>query len=214
MGANIRTKITRLSHAEAIQKVEPVVTAFTTTNPIPGPWPSFISTPEQMKEIFDRFLTVHKLAETGNHLSVAERNALRPGFNETFIDVADLVELAARKDETLPYRAGLEALWKAGRSSSHVSLNSLKNFTATNGPERATVIAKASGVPSTHSVEIQITYGDPTVEGNWIHFSSHNTASKMILRNLEVGKNCSLRARIVGSNEYGPWSQYISLIVT
>ena len=215
MGLKMKSILTRLNHTEALQKIEPMVVAFTTANPIEGPWPSCISPPDVMKAVFDRFRDTNNLALTGSHIGIAERNALRPGFNETFIDVADFVELAARKDETLPFRAGLEFFWKAGRSNSiHLPLTSMKKFTAINGTERGTVIAKASGVPNTHSVEIQITYGDPTVEANWIHFSTHNTASKMILRNLEAGKLCSFRARVVGTNEYGPWSQYISLIVT
>jgi len=214
MGANITTLLNRMNHGEAIIRTEPIVVAFTTGTPIVGPIPSCIASPEELKATFERFREVHQGAETGEHMKTAERNLLRPAFNTMFIDLADFVELASRKDPAVPFRAGFDYFWRARKgSTAHSSLGDLPTFTMVNAPESGTVICKVNGVAGAKSFEIWFTYGDPTVEANWSHLAVRGGA-KMVLKNLEAGRLCSLRIRAVGTNQSGPWSHHVSLIVT
>ena len=216
MGANIATFLLRMSHSEAIVKTEPVVDAFTQEPyPIPGPIPSFLTVGPALRSAFEQLKEAQKGAETGDHMKTAARNALRIPYNQIIIDLADFVELASRKDPTLPYKAGLEYFWRKRSSTSHATaVLTAPTLTVVNGPDRGTVIGKATPVAGAKSYEMQYTYGDPTVESNWSYLKVHGRASKMIIRALEAGRTCSLRVRGVGTSEPGPWSNYITLIVT
>lgn len=214
MTAKITTMITRMSHSEAIVRTEPIVDAFTKGNPIQGPMPSFIVVGEELKGVHDRFKDVHREAETGNHTSVAERNALRTPFNQVFIDLTDFIELASRKDPTLPYRAGCEYFWHKKNSTTRLAATATPTLTMDNTHERGVVSGKVTPVAGAKSYLMEYTYGDPTVESNWSHLAVHATASKMISRNLEAGRTCSFRVRAVGTNGTGPWSNYVTLIIT
>ncbi|QWV92453.1 hypothetical protein KP004_14740 [Geomonas oryzisoli] len=208
--------LTRMSHSEAIVRVEPIVEAFTTGNPIQGPIPSFLVVGDELKSIYEHFKEVHRGAETGNHTMVAERNSLRPPFNQVFIDIMDFVELASRKDPTLPYRAGCEYFWhkKATPVRTVAVGKNIPVLTVSNLNERGAVLGKMKGVGKAKSIEMQYTYGDPTVEANWAHLAVQPTAGKMITRNLEPGRNCSLRGRAVATAGVSPWSNYVTLIIT
>lgn len=215
MGSNIATILSRMNHHEAIIRTEPIVMAFLDGTPIEGPIPSCVVVGPQLKAVHDEFRETHRGAESGNHEKSAQRNALRPAFNQTFIDLADFVELAARKDPALPFRAGFEYFWRRRNSaSSHPTALVAPALKVNNGPERGTVICKAGSVAGARSFEVQMTYGDPTVEANWNHVEASGGGTKMVVRNLEPGRTCSLRVRAVGTSENGPWSNYITLIVT
>ncbi|QXE90924.1 hypothetical protein [Geomonas subterranea] len=205
-----------MSHSEVIVRAEPIVDAFTTGNPIQGPTPSFLVVGDPLRNMYEHFKEVHRGAETGNHTMVAERNSLRPPFNQVFIDIMDFVELAARKDPTLPYRAGCEYFWhkKASPIRTVAVGKNIPTLTVSNLNERGAVLGKVTGVAKARSYEMQYTYGDPTVEANWGHLAVHPTASKMVSRNLEAGKNCSLRVRAVATTGVSPWSNYVTLIIT
>lgn len=214
MGANLRSLITRMTHAEAITRTEPVVTAFTNGTPIEGPIPSCLIQPSQLKSLYENFREVNQGAETGDHAKTAERNLLRPAFNDAFIDLADFVELASRKDPALPYRAGFDYFWRTRKSgTTHSALAVPPTFTIANGPERGTVIGKVNAVAGAKSYEIQFTYGDPTVEANWSYLTVSG-GTKIVIKNLEAGRLCSVRIRAVGTKETSPWSHHISLTVT
>lgn len=216
MGANITTMITRMNHSEVIVRVEPVVNAFANGNPIGGTLPTFLVVGDELRSVYDHFREAHRGAETGEHTKIAERNTLRPHFNQVFIDIIDFVELASRKDPTLPYRAGCEYFWHKKSSpirTATVSKN-IPVLTVSNLNERGAVLGKVTGVAKAKSYEMQYTYGDPTFEANWGHLAVHPTASKMISRNLEAGKNCSLRVRAVATTGVSPWSNCVTLIIT
>lgn len=218
MSKGIGRLITRLGHDEAITRLEPVVIAFTTgPPPIKGTWAGFMTTPEELHTVFYAFKNAHVLAKsTGSFSDIALRNSLRPGFNVTFTDFMDYVELASRKDQTLPFRAGMDYFRKPATTpkaaTTRSQLTAPEKFTAKQGTEKGMVICSAAGVPGAKGFEIQFTAGDPMDESTWKHYMVYGGASKMIMNGLEPG-TYTIRVRAIRSNEWGPWSHYITMLV-
>lgn len=210
--------IVRLGHDDAIIRLEPVVVAFTTGEPpIKGAWAEFMTTPGQLKVVFYTFKEAHLLAKsTGSFAAIAERNALRPPFNDTFTDFMDYVALAARKDPSLPYRAGMDYFRKPASPKVPVTRSPLtapEKFTAKPGQEKGMVVCSALGVDGAKGFELQFNTGDPMDESAWKHYLVYGGASKMIVSGLEPGKVYTFRVRAIRSNEWGPWSHYITMLV-
>lgn len=215
MGANVASIIARLSHSEAISALEPIVMTMVNNCPIQDPFPSFVPSPEQYKATYDAFRAVHQEALTGNHVKIAERNATRLTLNQQTVDLADFVELASRKDASVMIRSGFDYFRRTYGSAPPVAFHAIPGAAASlqakHGPERGTIILKATGITGAKSYDVWITDGDPTVEKNWRHFEVFGT-SRMVLKNLEPGRLYSFRVRGIGGAESGPWSHYISLM--
>lgn len=218
MNNGIGRLISRLSHDDAIIRLEPVVIAFNTGEaPIKGEWAGFMTTPAELKAVFYTFKDAHVRAKsTGSFSDTAERNNLRTGFNATFTDFMDYVGLATRKDPTLPYRAGMDYFRKPTAAKAPLTRNALTapdKFTAKQGTEKGMVVCSALGVPGARGFEIMYTDGDAMDESTWKHYLVYGGASKMVVNGLDPGKMYTFRVRAIRSNEWGPWSHYITMLV-
>ncbi|HJV64505.1 MAG TPA: fibronectin type III domain-containing protein [Geomonas sp.] len=218
MSNGIGRLISRLSHDDVIIRLEPIVVAFTTGEPpIKGGWAGFMTTPDELKSVFYTFKDAHVRAKsTGSFSDIAERNSLRPVFNATFTDFMDYVDLATRKDPSLPYRAGMDYFRKPAAAKTPVTRTALTapdKFSAKQGPEKGMVICSALSVPGARGFEIMLTDGDALDESTWKHHLVYGGASKMIVTGLDPGKMYTFRVRAIRSNEWGPWSHYITMLV-
>jgi hypothetical protein len=207
-----------MGHDEVILRLEPVVVAFTTGEPpIKGAWAGFMTLPEQLGTVFYTFKSAHvKAKSTGSYSDIAERNALRPVLNVTFTDFMDYVELASRKDPSVPYRAGMDYFRKPAAVKTpaiRTTLTAPEKFTAKQGPEKGMVICSSLSVSGARGFEIMYTYGDAMDESSWKHYMVYGGTSKMIVAGLEPGNSCTFRVRAIRSNEWGPWSHYITMLV-
>ena len=85
------------------------------------------------------------------------------------------------------------------------------NLTLTAGDMDGTLDGTSDPVPGAKSYEVQITTGDP-VAGPWVT-KLQPTASRWTLEGLGSGQRVWGRARAVGPNGTGPWSDPFTKIV-
>lgn len=209
MGAIIITLATifgRMSHPEIRTRTEIVLKAMT---PIPEslqPWPPLITTVAQLQDVFDKFVEADDGAQTGNFLKQAERNAIRPELNLILTDIGDYIVLAARKDPSLLMRTGFDVrpARRATSTGRGVLLAPMK-FVLKHGAERGTIIATLNKVQAAKCYEFHTASGDPTREENWKYYGVSGKCSSLLV-GFEPGKDIWVRARAVGSDSTGPWT--------
>lgn len=214
---NVRSRLLRLSDGPLINETEASILALNGPDPVipHSMWPAFVTHPKVLLEMHIKFRDVHKESLTGNYLKIAEKKVLRHEFCEAYIEVADFVSLAAKKDPTVYIRASMDKLMSPGSTPAQRQQRiSPKNFDVKNGAEVGQAYAKAGGASYYRSYEVYYSLGDPSNESNWQYLAVYATASKMELKGLESGKMYWFRVRGVARNGPGPWSDPKGLVVT
>ena len=171
--------------------------------------------PAEALAAYDAFKAKSDAALPGDSKQVvSDRAAQRKLFNGTMGDLVDTIELAARKDPTLPVKFGIDALGQGkGKTASKmaallVPVLALKAFDREQGAAQCKVHGGAR-----KPTEVSVAYDDPTNEANWQHFDSFFT-SAFWLRGLTSGRRAYLRGRyIFGQDKKGSWSEMASIMV-
>ena len=204
--ATLATIFSRMSHAEIRARAEIVLKALTAMLPSLEPWSPFIATVAQLQDVYDKFVEADDGALTGNFVKQAERNVIRPELNRVLTEIGDYIELGARKDASLLMKTGFDVRPpKRAASPSRADLTAPMNFTLKHGKDRGTILAAISRVQAAKCYEFHTTTGDPTVEANWKYYGVSGRCSYILL-GFEPGRDLWVRARAVGSNSTGPWT--------
>ena len=202
----LATIFARMSHAEVRTRCEMILKATTPLLASLQPWPPFIATVAQLQDVYEKFAEADDGAQTGNFLKQAERNAIRPELNLILTDIGDYMELGARKDPSLLMKTGFDVRpAKRATTPGRGVLVAPANFVLKHGPERGTIAATMSKVQSAKCYEFHTASGDPTREENWKY---HGVSGKCsyLLGGFDPGKDIWVRARAVGSDSTGPWT--------
>lgn len=206
MVSTLATIFIRMSHSEARNRTDIILKALTPLLPSLGPWPPFIATVAQLQDVYGKFCEADDGAQTGNFLKQAERNAIRPELNLILTEIGDYIELAARKDPSLLMRTGFDVRpAKRSTSTGRGVLVAPMKFVLKHGTERGTIIATLNKVQAAKCYEFHTASGDPTREENWKYYGVSGKCSSLLV-GFEPGKDIWVRARAVGSDSTGPWT--------
>lgn len=205
-GSTLATIFIRMSHTEARSRTETILKLITPILPSLQPWPPFIATVAQLQDVYDKFVEADDGAQTGNFLKHAERNAIRPELNLILTEIGDYIELGARKDPSLLMKTGFDVRpVKRTSSTGRGVLVAPMKFVLKHGPERGTIIAMLNKVQAAKCYEFHTATGDPTREDNWKYYGVSGKCSSLLV-GFEPGKDLWVRARAVGSDSTGPWT--------
>ena len=115
-------------------------------------------------------------------------------------------------DPSLLDNVGVERVRKATRSTAVKIPDKFKKFTVTHGKESGTVKVYVNSWEGKGSVEVQICYGDPSLQESWqtskLFHSCHFT-----MKGLEPARRTYFRVRLLNDAGVGPWSDVVELII-
>jgi hypothetical protein len=204
--STLSTIFMRMSHAEIRSRAEMILKAMTSMSETLQPWPPFIATIAQLQAVYEKFAQADDGAQTGNFLKQAERNAIRPELNVVLTEIGDYMELGAKKDASLLLKTGFDVRpAKRAATAGRTALVAPVKFALKHGKDRGTIMVTMNKVQAAKCYEFHIASGDPTREENWKYYGVSGKCSKL-LEGFEPGKDIWVRARAVGSDSTGPWT--------
>lgn len=214
MSSKLKTNFLTMKHSDCLVAFETILTRLTNNPYFPEPWNSKVPSLEIIGEAVGRYKTGYHAAINGDRLYIALRNNIREEVAAMLEKIAAYLEVEAADNPAALLTTGFEL--KRERSNSHLKMELAPplNFKVVNAQQNGVVIASAGRVPGAASYEAYITDRDPSTEANWTHLATFASASKMVISDLEAGKNYFFRVRAIGSDGPGPWAGPVNTIVT
>ncbi|MCM0084234.1 hypothetical protein L4X63_21865 [Geomonas sp. Red32] len=204
-----------LADADALSLMRPAVAVYNSPDSPFSVIPAQFHQPAEVQTAYDVFKAKYEAAHPNEPpQTTQDRKAQRKEFNETMGCFLDLVELASRKDPSLPARFSLHTL-------SSLKTKPSSKLSETSSPSLQlqavdkilnTVQCKVPG-GAKKGIEVHLTYDDPSNESNWQRFDSFFHA-KFQMAGLISGKRAYLRGRyVLAKGKKGPWSEMVSIMV-
>ena len=213
MRPQLSVDFSHLKDADLLLKVANIIASLSNNPYYPRPWPAPAPSFEDLSTAYFDYQAAVQAALSHDSFKIAERERNKKALIEILLDLVPYLELLAKGNADILKTTGYDV--KQTGASVVVNQGPLKsptNFSAKHGLS-GTLICHATRLPGAGSYELQISEGDPTVEGNWRQYSIFTHASQMVVSGLTPGQKISLRLRGIGDLGAGGWSEAITIIV-
>jgi hypothetical protein len=201
----LKVDFTHAKVPELIIGAEAVLGPWINHPAIQEPRPSFLPTPDQLKQAIDELRRTYNAALKRDQDQIKLRDRAAEALKVHLYAIAHFYETGAVTDPRFLINTGFEEL-PPPTSSSNAMLEAPSILSLKHGQFPGVIIAKASRTHGAGSYEMHIAEGDPTVESNWKYQGVHMHCSAMEMKDLEGGKVYSFRVRAIGPKGAGPWS--------
>jgi hypothetical protein len=202
----------RLSAAETISLARQVNFKLAGHPDITEPFPSYVPSLQKIGHAADGLETAQFEAVNKDQLKLAIKKQCCTALQTDLGTLAQHVELVAQGNPAILQTVGFPMKQKRGRVAVRTAPDS-PEITVTHGKLSTTLTCTVSKGCKTGSSEVEITSGDPTVEGNWGRAGAGiYVLSKFDLTGLQPGTKYTVRARCISSGGTGPWSAYVTII--
>ena len=213
MQAKLIVTFDRLSAPDFLAKSGSIVTSMTGNSHYPEPWTGQGLTLDNLKASYAAFQDAYHASLTHDTLKIAQRDATRKTLTDLLKRLALYLELMSDGDTARLATTGYELRHDSVRNNSSELLPAPSDFKVSHGQLTGSLNIQVTRLAGAGSYEIQITLGDPKIEGNWQHALSSVTCTHMLITDLIPGQIYWLRVRGFDSNGGGVWTAPISIMV-
>ena len=205
---------TRYSEAEFQSKVRTIISRLTGNIHYPEPWAVQVSTLAQIIDSLDTYQKLHADSIDGNSRIIRARKEARVTLSDLLHRLAPYLELMAQGDVKMLESTGYDLRRDTSRGASSTELLSAPgNFRVTHGRLSGTLTVQMNRLAGAGSYEVNISHGDGSPSGEWKHAITAVSGTRILLQSLTVGQTVWVRARGVGNNGGGLWTEPIRVMV-
>jgi hypothetical protein len=202
----------RLSAADTVSLARQVNFRLTDHPVIKEPFPGYVPSLQKIVAGADGLEAAQFAALNRDLGKIAIKNQCCTALQTDLGTLAQHVELAAQGDPAVLQTVGFPMKHKRGRTAARIAPDQ-PELAIAHGKLSGTLVGTVTRSCKGGSTEVEITDGDPTVEGNWRRAGAGTyVLSKFELTGLQPGTKYSLRARCVSSGGTGPWSTNVTII--
>jgi hypothetical protein len=206
MPIKLITSFRRRSDVELMALVGLIIASLTGNPRFPVPWPAPAPALAQLIEAFEAYCAAYRAALMRDLVRIAERNAAREALEAMLQQLAAYLEFVAHGDEAALRSTGFDLRREPVRTDRSVPPAAPEGVRIQRGAMSGEINLRFGSVSGAGGYEIQVAYGDPTVEANWRQVLLSTTCSGLTLHNLPPLQNCWVRVRGFAGQTFGPWS--------
>ena len=185
-----------------------------------GPLPEYVTIAPKLRQMADDLGKARDAADGGDRDRTAEKMALWATSQMALsMNAYHIVMLSLyRNDPGLLGGGGYEPKQKKGSKQVAKQVANLLDLTpevfVKHGVVTGGITILVKRIKSTASIELQMTYQDPSDETSWMSTGGGiYNRSRIELKDLELAKRIHLRARYHEDGKAGRWSSTVSIIV-
>jgi hypothetical protein len=179
----------------------------------PEPWPATVPSLAQIQSDLTAVQNCVTATTAGDKTQIAERNAARETLSMSLAELGFYVQGIAKDDQAMLAATGFPLRQRAPRTQALDAPPAPDRLRLDRGTVSGTLIVRAGKVAGAGAYDVEVTTGDPTVEGNWTAAGSYKTCRRIEPTGLATPKTWSVRIRGLGAAGPGAWSVPVSLLV-
>ena len=208
----------RDSYAQLQARANTVMSALTDHPRLPPPWPAQVPPLELVREKDEAFIALQQAVERRDFRQLRKRDEAREQLERALQKVATYVEQVADGDADLLESCGFELRREPGRPMLGAGATAARflppqDFRVGHGPRAGTLVLNAASQRGVVAYEVQITLGDPTLEGGWRTAMIVPSVRHLVLDGLAPGVTWVRLRAVRAAGLTGPWTAPLSVLV-